>query len=372
MIIGGGIAGLATAYELAKRGLDDVVLVERNYIGCGSSTRNVCRQRKFQVDRELALLSWASQKKWDELTTELNFNILLRRCSYMLLQYTEEEVAMMKDAVKMNNSLGIKCRYLSPGDVYELEPLLKEGTPVTGAVFAKERIFHHDAVIWAYSQAAQRLGVEINSGVEVTGLRIVDGRIRVTTKKSEIETSIAVNAAGPYSVEIAKMLGVELPIKRVRREALATESMKPFLNSVIAFYKPMEGWFHQTLRGEVVGGVIDPDEPGASLKSSFGFLVRTATVLTAKIPRIRYLKVIRQWGGVYGNTPDHFPIIGETDGIEGFYQINGFSGRGMNLAPIVADLLADLVVYGKTSRLIEPYRLSKERKEMPYTPTRIP
>jgi len=124
----------------------------------------------------------------------------------------------------------------------------------------------------------------------------------------------------------------------------------------VTFYRPSEGWFNQTLRGEIVMGAVDPDEPaGDEQRSSWAFLQRTAAVMTRKAPALRDVTVIRQWAGMYDITPDHLPIIGPTAQLDGWWQAVGWSGRGMLLAPYLAELLAEHVVRGEAPTMLRRF-----------------
>ena len=158
---------------------------------------------------------------------------------------------------------------------------------------------------------------------------------------STIRAEAVVNAAGGRAREVAERFGADAPNVPIRREVLVTEPSRPFMTPAVTFYRPQEGWFNQTLRGELVAGVVDPDEqPGMTEASSLRFLGRTARVLLEKAPRLGELRVIRQWAGVYDTTPDKRPLVGEHPERPGFHALNGWSGRGILLAPLSAELLA--------------------------------
>ena len=128
-----------------------------------------------------------------------------------------------------------------------------------------------------------------------------------------------------------------------------TAPLRRTIEAAITFYRPNEGWFNQTLRGEVVMGVVDPDErPGVNQGSSWDFLRRTAALMTRKAPALADVTVIRQWAGMYDISPDHQPIVGPTRQLDGWWQANGWSGRGMLLGPYLAELLAERFVTGLT------------------------
>jgi len=357
-IIGGGIAGLALAVELKKRRAGHIVIVERNYIGSGGSGRNVGRIRSMQLTEPLTRYALHCQNKYEQMGETLGYNVLFWRAGYLWLLYEPEEVERMHSIVEMHHRLGVKSELLNAESVYGLVPQLRMGEQVAGGVAAaRDAIIHHDAVVWAYYETARNLGVEICQNTGVIGVNTSGGQIRsIQLDTEQIATAQVVNTAGAWSKQIAAMAGINIPIMPVRREVLVTMPVKPFLSHAITFYRPTEGWFNQTLRGEVVAGVIDPHEPaGINSTSSFEFLSRTASLLIRKMPALAELHVIRQWAGMYELTPDHLPLIGETDEVKGFYQANGWSGRGMLLSPFSMELLAEQIVTETIPPLLQQF-----------------
>jgi sarcosine oxidase subunit beta len=128
------------------------------------------------------------------------------------------------------------------------------------------------------------------------------------------------------------------------------------MTPAVTFYHPQEGWFNQTLRGELVAGVVDADEPfGMNESSSIRFLGRTARVILEKAPRLAELKVIRQWAGVYDTTPDKRPLVGEHHDRPGVWSLHGWSGRGVLLAPLSAELLAREIAGEPRDEALAPF-----------------
>ncbi len=146
-----------------------------------------------------------------------------------------------------------------------------------------------------------------------------------------------------------------------------TAPLRRTIEAAVTFYRPTEGWFNQTLRGEIVMGVVDPDEPaGVDQRSSWDFLRRTATLMTRKAPALADVAVIRQWAGMYDVSPDHQPLVGPTRQLDGWWQANGWSGRGMLLAPYLAELLAERFVTGVTPErlaMFDPDRFDARCRE---------
>ena len=115
------------------------------------------------------------------------------------------------------------------------------------------------------------------------------------------------------------------------RILIVTDAWAPLMDTMITFYRPVEGWFHQTLRGEVVIGVVDNDEPqGLEHGASDAHLLRIGRYVLPKAPRLGELRAVRQWGGVYDMTPDRKPMLGPVTQLQGFVQANGDNGRGID------------------------------------------
>ena len=357
VIVGAGIGGLGAARELAARGVGRIVVLERDYPGAGATGRNVARIRRMQLTEELCRVAMACQDKYERMGRELRSNVLFYRLGYAWILYEQEEVERMRDVVAMHGRLGVRSALLSPDDTLRHLPVFEGGEPVAGAVLSDDAIVHHDAVVWAHLDHLGGSGVTIHPRTRVTGVERQDGRVRaVVTDRGRVETPVVLNAAGGWSGELNAMADVRMPNRPHRREVLVTAPLRRSIEAAVTFYRPSEGWFNQTLRGEIVMGAVDPDEPaGVNQRSSWAFLRRTAALMTRKAPALRDVAVIRQWGGMYDITPDHLPIVGPTNQLDGWWQALGWSGRGMLLAPYLTELLAEHLVTGEAPALLRQF-----------------
>jgi sarcosine oxidase subunit beta len=356
VIVGAGIAGLAFARELVARGVRDIVIVDRGYPGGGATGRNVARIRAMQLTEELTHVALACQAKYERMGEELRFNVLFYRLGYAWVLYEPDEVERMRAIVEMHHRIGVSSRFLSPSETLRHLPVLRGGEEVAGAVLNDDAIVHHDAVVWAHlehlarAQAAVAGTVRIVTGTSVTGVVRGDAGVEgLETSRGAIATRMVLNGGGGWSSALNAMAGVSAPNRPLRREVLVTAPLRRTIEAAITFYRPNEGWFNQTLRGEVVMGVVDPDErTGVNQGSSWDFLRRTAALMTRKAPALADVTVIRQWAGMYDISPDHQPLVGPTRQLDGWWQANGWSGRGMLLGPYLAELLAERFVTGTT------------------------
>jgi sarcosine oxidase subunit beta len=358
VIVGGGIAGLALAVELSKRGVAATV-VEARYPGAGNSTRNVGRIRRVQLTPDLTEFSCRASEKWkqvDRLTG--GRNPLLYPTRYVWAMYGEDELAIVEPLQSMWQRFDARARIVDARTLLEAVPVLRGGEPVVGGVIGDAAIVHHDAAVYAYYLFAREAGVRFELGQAAVGVES-DGSRAVSAILADgraVAGEAIVNAAGGMAGAFARACGVSAPNEPLRREVLVTEPSRPFMKPAVTFYRPHEGWFNQTLRGELVAGVVDADEPFAmNEQSTCGFLSRTARVLMRKAPRLGELRVVRQWAGVYDTTPDKRPLVGEYPELPGLYALNGWSGRGMLLAPLAAELLATEISEGERSPLLDPF-----------------
>jgi sarcosine oxidase, subunit beta len=358
VIIGGGIFGMALATELARRAPRRIIVVERRHLGAGASSRNVTRVRALQLTYDLARLAIACQQKHERLGRELGMATLFWRRGYALVLYEPDELVIMERAHRMlMRELGLKPELLDGAATLKRIPILGRGTAPLGALYHHDASVHHDSVMFAYRHAARRLGIDVREHTEVKCLLMSGHRVEgVATATVEIRAPIIVNATGAWSSTISALARLEVPNTPLRREAMVTEPVKPLMNTLLTFYRPVEGWFHQTLRGEFVMGVTDPaEQPGITLACTPESAIRAAQHVSAKAPVLAGLHVVRQWAGMYDVTPDRKPTIGPVASRPGLVQMNGCNGRGFLLGPKLGELLAEWLDTGKQPELLSGF-----------------
>ena len=364
VVVGAGSHGLATAYYLAKRhGIRDVCVLDKSYIGSGAAGRNTTIIRSNYRTPEGAEFYKESVRLYERLSGELDFNLMFSQHGHLTLAHSDRALVTMQERAEVNKLLGIKSSVVGPQEIHELCPPLdvsdRPSYPILGALYhAPGGIIRHDAVVWGYARAADRLGVEIHPNTEVTGFeRDGDRIVAVETPRGRIECGQVVCATAGWSSLVAGLARVRLPITTHILQAFVTEPMKPFLD-VIIVSSQLHVYISQTDRGEfLIGAEI---EPYTTYKGTgtLSFLEFSAKHTLELFPQLERIRILRTWTGLCDLSPDYSPLLGKTE-IDNFHLSAGWGTYGFKAAPIVGVTLAELVASGKTPDLIEPFALER-------------
>lgn len=369
VIIGAGVHGLATAYYLGKdHGLRDVALLEKSYLGAGNSGRNTAIVRANYRTAEGVAFYDASLKLYEEMSSELGWNVLLNQCGHLTLAHTDSAINGLRVRAETNRFLGVDSRIIGPDEIHKLVPTLdlsrRPRYPILAALYHPPGgIIRHDAVVWGYARACDRMGIEIHPFTEAVGIRM-DGQSvsGVVTNRGEISTRVVANCTAGWASKVCQMVRVPLPIVTYPLQACVTEPLKPFLDKVIVS-ATLHVYVNQTDRGElVIGAEIDPYQ-SYSMKSTLPTLEQMATYTLELFPQLHGVKVLRQWAGICDMTPDFAPIISGVESLKGFYLDVGWGTYGFKAGPIAGRCLASLIATGETPKLIAPFSLSRFRQD---------
>jgi len=360
VIIGGGVNGLGTAYHLGKKGFTDVVVLDKSYLGYGASGRNGGGIRQQWTSEENIKLAVESRKMFEDLDEELEEDIEFYQGGYLVLSFDQEEADEFKENVKLQNSLGVESEFLSPEEAKEIVPELDISSVVAATFNQSDGTIYPFKVIHGYANRVREMDIDIKEHTEVKDIITEGNEIKkVKTDEGDIKTDTVVNAAGGWSAEVAEMAGAEIPNIPVRHEIMVTEPYQRFLEPmVISFQHGI--YFSQSEHGNIVGGIGNPDEePGINQKGSLWFMREFSNTLLDFIPRFSSVNMIRQWAGLYDTTPDAQPILGSVPEVDRFYQVNGFSGHGFMVSPMVDKVTAELVMGEEPSMDIERLRVER-------------
>lgn len=344
VVIGGGVMGLSTAYNLAKQGVQDVVLVERGELGAGSTCKaagGVRAQFSDAVNIELGMRSLEVFRNFPELFDQ---DIDLDECGYLFLLEREEDLRTFERNVELQRSMGLESRIISAEEAKELSPLISTEGLIAGVWSPEGGHCTPESVVQGYARAARALGVRIIRHCEVTDVvREGDTITAVETAQGSIATDTVVCCAGAWSRALGDMVGVDLPVDPVRRELLVTEPM-PDLPAKVPFTIDFSTtmYFHREGPGLLVGMSNQDEEPGFSLEHTDEWLEQVVEAAGRRVPVLEEVGMASRWAGLYEVTPDHNALIGEAEGVSRFLYATGFSGHGFLQGPAVGQVMAEL------------------------------
>ncbi|HWM88686.1 MAG TPA: FAD-binding oxidoreductase [Kofleriaceae bacterium] len=361
VVIGAGVMGLAIAYNLAARGLTDVVVFERGYLAEGASGRNGGGVRQ-QWSTELNVrLMQQSVELCRGFAVELGVNVWFRQGGYLFLARSAAEVARLERNAAMQARLGLPIRMLEPAGAQQIVPEL-DVTGVLAASFnPSDGILFPWPFLWGYAQRAAALGVDIYTFTPVRAIeREADGTYSVVSSAGTVRARRVIAAAGAWSPELGRMVGVDVPTHPIRHEICSSEPLKPFLGPMVS--ELASGlYFSQSMRGEIVGGVSLPPQITYSTGSTLRFLATYARRLCRLVPRLGDVKVLRQWAGSYDMSPDGNPILGCPPEAPGFYLCCGFVGHGFMMAPAVGVHYAEWLTGGPRHEMFDRFAIDRVR-----------
>jgi sarcosine oxidase, subunit beta len=368
VIIGGGGHGLATAYYLAKiHGIRNVAVLEAGWIGGGNTGRNTTIVRSNYLFPESARLYDFSLKLYEDLSRELNFNIMLSQRGIVTLAHSRHDLDSQARWVNAMLFNGIDAELIDARQVQELEPRLNFAPsarfPILGG-FVQRRAgsARHDAVAWGYARAASALGVDIIQTCEVTDFVKQSGRIagvkaRFKGVDIEIGCGKAAIAVAGHSSTLARLAGFDLPITSYALQAMVTEPVKPVLNSV-TLSPALGAYWSQSDKGEVVlGGGLD-HFPSYAQRGSFAASQQVIAATTEMFPSLGRLRLLRQWAGIVDIVKDSSPIIGPSP-LPGLYLNCGWGTGGFKAIPVGGWTLAHALATGRSHELAEPFQLGR-------------
>jgi methylglutamate dehydrogenase subunit A len=365
VIVGGGGHGLATAYYLAERyGIRNVAVVEKGWIGSGNAGRNTTIIRSnYMLPGNVGFYEF-SLKLWERMEQDLNYNTMVSQRGIVNLYHSDAQrdaFARRGNAMRIN---GIDAELLDAVQIRELLPFLDYENPrfpvLGGLLQPRGGTARHDAVVWGYARAADRLGVDIIQNCEVTGvIRSGDRITGVETTRGRIEAGKVGFAVAGNSSRLAEMAGLRLPIESHALQAFVSEAIKPLIPGVITFGA---GHFYVS-QSDKGGLVFGGDIEGYNSYAQRGNLPVIEDVCEggmAIMPMIGRLRVLRAWGGLVDMSMDGTPIIDRSP-IDGLYLNAGWCYGGFKATPGSGLAFAHLIARDEPHEEASRFRLDRFR-----------
>jgi len=356
LVVGGGLTGCAAAYELAREGID-VLLVDRGSLNAEASGRNAggfhvqIQFEPFVVEGEAWARSWAPStipllvdavERWQQLTAELGVDLEVRLCGGLLAAETEGELAAIERKAAVEREAGLEVELLTRADVRRVAPYISE--QMAGALLCPlEGKANPLLAAPAFAVAARAHGARLEVGVELNAIEQTSRGFLVETSRGAIECERIVDCAGVAAGEVSALVGAPLPIESWPLQAHVTEPVAPLVRHLVYFAGERLTLKQAGAGSILIGGgwpsELDPETglPGVSLES----LRANLRVARHVVPALAQVRLLRIWTGACNGTPDHRPILGELESVPGFF-VAAFPYLGFTAAPLMGRLVADL------------------------------
>lgn len=358
VIIGGGVMGASVAYHLARRGGVSVTLLEQEaQFGQGSTglcAGGIRHQFSTEVNIRLSIESIAMLERFPE---EIGQDVGLKFIGYLFVLDNEHDFVQFKANVVLQNSLGVNSRVLPVDEIQRRVPLLHLDGVAGGTFYERDGLADPHSVVQGYINKTRELGraaaaapVHLLTESPVTGIRLANGRVEaVVTPAGEIATRTVVITAGPWSGQIGRMVGLDIPIQPVRRQIAVTTplpDLPPDFPFVLFFGQSL--YFHPESGQSILTGMSNKNEPpGFNLQVDRHWTETHLMAAMDRLPLLEQADLLSEWAGLYEVTPDEQAILGRLPGVEGVIMAAGFSGHGFMHGPIVGLLMAEEILDGR-------------------------
>ena len=376
IVIGAGSVGTPTALFLAGQGLRTLVVDRAASAGQGSNKEAIGGLRATHSDPakiRICLRSLDIFAAWQE---QHGRSLEWHKGGYAFAAYTAEEEATLRDLLVTQQAFGLNIHWLDPKGMLEVIPDLNPAGLVGGTYSPDDGHASPLLAAQAFHAEAVRAGAEFRFRENVTGLAIEGGRVRgVRTDRGEYAAGVVIDAAGAWGAEVARMAGLDVPVRPDSHEGAVTEPVARFLEPMVVDIHPTDTsanyYFYQHATGQVIFCITpQPSIWGFDQRETSAFLPMVARRMVRIMPRLKNLRVRRTWRGLYPMTPDGAPLVGWAREVEGFLLAVGMCGQGFMMGPGLGEMLAHIVrgdLAAKDREILEllsPYREFKGMEKL--------
>ena len=353
VIIGGGVMGCSILYNLAERGVTNTLLLERDVLASGSTSRSQAILRMHYSNEVTTRLSWDSLAIFKEFHEITGVPSGYTKTGYFIIVGPEDRRAM-EGNVSMQRSVGVDTSVVTAEDVREIAPMVETGDGEAFAYEPESGYADPYSVTTGYANAARERGARVRSNSPVTGVEITGDRVSaVLTEDGRVETPIAVVATGPWSGPFLSSIGVDVPLRPIRHQVIMLRRPQdivpdhPIIGDVVYDMSPRPDVGNITLIG--VGEDEDAEPESFNQGVDMPMVERSFANLTRRMPGMASALFRGGWSGLFTTTPDWHPVLDRVEGIEGLYLAVGFSGHGFKLSPMVGVVMAELITEGRAT-----------------------
>ena len=356
-VVGGGAVGTSVLFHLAADHDVRGVLFEKGQLGSGSTSKAAGGVRNTFTSPANAAVGNRAIEYFQNFEDRVGRALSFRQNGYMYLYHSESAADEWRDRAVLFRRHGAGAELLSAEEAAGKFPGLA-AEAIEGALFGPD-CGHVDPhrLTQAFGRAATERGATVNTGTAVTDVRLEDGAVTaVETEHGTHEVDAVVDAAGPWAPRVAGMVGVDVPVDLLVRRIMVLDGTPATTGPLVIdpelscyFGAEPDGSLLVCNTGVDIQDIEDPDATGDN-EVGYDYYLSAAEVVSELLPEVTDLGVRNGWSGLQSHSPDGHAIVGPTD-VEGFYLACGFSGHGVQQAPVVGAAMADLLVEGGTERI---------------------
>jgi sarcosine oxidase, subunit beta len=362
VVIGGGAVGTSIAYQLGRRGVRDVVVIERDTLGAGSTSKaagGIRCQFPLPIEVQFSLYSLDFYRHFED---ELGADPEFRAEGYLFLISDPGTLPRYRAAWEMQRELGAHVDWLEGDELHRFIPGLETDGVLAATSSPEDGYAGPNEVVQAYAAGARGLGATMVEQVQVTGITVNGGRVTgVSTSAGEVSTPVIVNAAGPWAAPVARLAGIELPVHPRRRHIFVTEPFTEVRHPLPLIIDRSSGfYFRSELRSVLMSaGDVGPVDEFEVPPIDWSMMEVAVERAVRWMPALEHARIRNAWVGLRPLTPDEHAIIDFAPGIDGLLMAVGFCGHGFQHSPAAGKAVAELILDGRSSFDLSALRLDR-------------
>jgi sarcosine oxidase subunit beta len=364
VIVGGGVVGCSIAYHLARRGLRNVLVLERDAVGAGTTSKAAGGIRaQFPTETEIRF-SLESIRVFERFEDEFGVDPGYRKIGYLFLISRADDLRGFEQRIALQRRLGVDIRIIAPSDAQALVPALRVDDLIAAVWGPDDGMAGPAEVTGGFARRARELGARIVEGVDVAAITLDHGRVTgVATSSGSVEAPVVVNAAGPAAARVGRLAGVDVRVHPRRRHIFFTEPFPEIPGPVPLTTDRESGFYFRKELEQMLLSPGDVEDVGDDFTVAVDRAKIDETVEKAlhRLPVIEKARIAGGWAGLRPLTPDDHAIIGWAPGVEGFFLAVGFGGHGFQHSPATGRLVAEWLTDGAPSvdlSLFDPGRFA--------------
>jgi sarcosine oxidase, subunit beta len=349
LVIGGGVVGCSVAYHLARRGAHGVVVLERETVGSGTTSKAAGGIRaQFSTETEIRM-SQECIRVFEHFADEFGVDIGYRKIGYLTLLTDEGDLRGFERRIALQTRLGVDVRVITPKEAQAIVPALRVDDLIAAVWSPGDGMAGPAEVTNGFARRARELGATIVEGVEVIGIDLAARR--VTTTLGALEARVIVNAAGPRAARVARMVGVDVAVHPRRRHIFFTEPFADIPGPTPLTTDRGSGMYFRKEMEQLLISPGDVVDVGDDMNVPMDWSKRDEAVEKAihRLPILERARISGGWAGLRPLTPDEHAIIGWAPGVDGFFLAVGFCGHGFQHSPATGRLVAEWLLDGRPS-----------------------